>query len=335
VTCAPQRVRRLHTGRAVLVLLAAMAAGLVLGGGWPARGTLAATPAAAPGTPAVSESPAASGTPTPSLAPAASGTLAASATPTAVATPAVSATPAVAVSPTPAVAATPAVADDPFREREDQLALQLARARVEAGLPPLARSAALDRAAGAHARDMAAQGYMEHDAPDGSTPASRAAGEGYQTPAGSAWLVIEVISAQGDAPEAALGWWLSDSVHRRVVLGARWREIGIGYAAGGPYGRFWVADVGCRPDVLPPVLLDGQLTIPDEHCGQSATAFSGVQSVRVAETSAAAKALEWAPYISHQPWQAGHAAVVELRDAAGHELEAQATDPAGHLAESP
>jgi uncharacterized protein YkwD len=238
---------------------------------------------------------------------------------------------------TPTATASPAavVGDDPFRGREDQMALQLSRARVQAGLPPLARSAALDRAAVGHARDMAVQGYMEHDAPDGSTPASRAANEGYETPAGSAWLVVEVISALGDAPETALGWWLNDGVHRRVVLGAHWREIGIGYASGGPYGRFWVADVGCRPDVLPPVLLDGQLTIPDEHCGQSAGAFGGVASARVAETRTAAKAMDWAPYASQQPWQPGHPAVVEVRDGAGHELESVATDPAGHIAESP
>jgi hypothetical protein len=182
---------------------------------------------------------------------------------------------------------------------------------------------------------MAAQGYMEHDAPDGSTPASRAAHEGYEAPPGTAWLVVEVISARGDAPENALGWWLGDGVHRRVLMGPRWREVGIGYASGGPYGRFWVADVGCRPDVLPPVLLDGQLTIPDERCDQSGSAFGPVQSVRVAETGAAARSLDWAPYTGQQPWSPGHEAVVELRDRAGRELEARATDPTGAIAESP
>jgi hypothetical protein len=224
---------------------------------------------------------------------------------------------------------------DAFRDREDQMALELGRARAAAGLLPLARSAALDRGALGHARDMAANGYMEHEGLDGSTPASRAASQGYLTPGGSGWLVVEVISAISDAPDGAMGWWLSDGVHRRVVLGTRWREMGIGYASGGPYGRFWVAEVGCRPNILPPVLLDGMLTIPDEGCGQASAAFGSVQSVRVAEPPAQPGAADWAPYVARQPWTAGHSAVVDLRDAAGHELEATATDPTGASIEAP
>jgi galactokinase len=41
--------------------------------------------------------------------------------------------------------------------------------------------------------------------------------------------------------------------------------------------------------VLPPVLLDGVLTTPDEACGRGGGAFGAVQSVRVAETGAAAQ----------------------------------------------
>jgi uncharacterized protein YkwD len=110
------------------------------------------------------------------------------------------------------------LAADPFRDREDQLAVLLGRSRVEAGLLPLARSDALDRAAVEHAQDMAARGYMEHEAPDGSTPGSRAAQEGYDTGSGGAWMVVEAISARSDAPNGALDWWLSDSLHRRVSL---------------------------------------------------------------------------------------------------------------------
>ena len=160
--------------------------------------------------------------------------------------------------------------EDDNRAREDQMALLVGRSRVDAGMLPLARSAALNRAAESHARDMVDQRYMEHEGLDGSTPASRAADQGYATPPGGAWLVVEVISAMGDAPDAAMGWWLGDGLHRRVVLRSYWREVGIGYAPGGPYGRFWVVLFGCRPNVLPPVLLDGMLAIPDEACGGAA-----------------------------------------------------------------
>jgi uncharacterized protein YkwD len=224
---------------------------------------------------------------------------------------------------------------DAFRDREDQMAVMLARARVDAGLLPLARSPALDRAAVAHAQDMAAEGYMEHEAPDGSTPASRAAQAGYDTPPGSAWLVVEAISARSDAPDGALGWWLSDSLHRRVVLRATWREVGLGFAPGGPYGRFWVALFGCRPNVLPPVLLDGVLATPDEECGRGSDAFGPVRSVRVGETSAAAQQGDWEPYTARRAWPAGHSAVVEMRDAAGREIEARAAYPTGAATEAP
>jgi hypothetical protein len=147
--------------------------------------------------------------------------------------------------------------------------------------------------------------------------------------------VVEAISARSDAPDGALGWWLSDGLHRRVVLRPTWRELGVGFAPGGPYGRFWVALFGCRPNVLPPVLLDGVLATPDEGCGRGGGAFGPVQSERVAETSAGAQDAGWEPYRSQRAWPAGHPAVVQLRDAAGHELEVRAADPRGASAEAP
>lgn len=289
---------------------------------------------AADGTPPAATGTSVSSTPTPGVSGTATPAGNASATPdgSAAATPGAAGT----VTPTPAAgAAADQPAADPFRDREDRMALLLGRARVGAGLLPLARSAALDRAAVAHAQDMAARGYMEHEGPDGSTPGSRAAQEGYQTTPGSAWMVVETISAISDEPDGALGWWLSDGLHRRVVLRSYFRELGVGYAAGGPYGRFWVAEFGCRPNVLPPVLLDGMLAVPDEGCGHSPDAFGPVASVRAAETSAAVQSLDWQPYAPQQAWPAGHPAVVDMRDAAGHELEARAADPTGAATQAP
>jgi len=212
------------------------------------------------------------------------------------------------------------------------MALMVARARVNAGLLPLARSPQLDHAADLHAQDMVARGYMDHDAPDGSSPASRAAAAGYDTPRGSAWLVVETISANSDEPDGAIGWWLSDGVHRRVLLRNYWREFGVAYVKGGPYGRFWVALFGCRPNVLPPVLLDGMLDIPTESCGRSGDAFGPVQSVRVGDTSASAESQAWTDYTAQQSWPAGRPAIVEMRDGSGQQLSVHAADPTGAAA---
>jgi hypothetical protein len=215
------------------------------------------------------------------------------------------------------------------------MALLLGRTRVGAGLLPLARSPQLDQAAAAHAQDMAARGYMDHDAPDGSSPVSRAAAAGYNTPPGSAWLVVETIGAISDDPEGVVNSWLSDSIHHRVLMHDFWREIGIGYVQGGPYGRFWVAEFGCRPNVLPPVLLDGMLDIPTESCGTSSDAFGAVQSVRVGDTNTSAESQDWSGYTAEQPWPAGHPAVVDMRDGSGQQLEVHAADPTGAATQSP
>jgi hypothetical protein len=228
-----------------------------------------------------------------------------------------------------------AAADDSSARGENDMALLVDRARVAAGLLPLARSQALTRAAQAHAQDMAVQEYMEHEGLDGSTPASRAASEGYATPPNGAWLVVEVISARGDPPQAALDWWLGDGLHRRVVMRSTWRELGIGYAQGGPYGRFWVVLFGCRPNVLPPVLLDGTLSIPDESCGSAPDTFGHVQATRAAQTADATKALDWEPYVAERDWPPGQPAVVHLRDGTGRVLEVTANDPATPTTELP
>jgi Cysteine-rich secretory protein family len=222
-----------------------------------------------------------------------------------------------------------AAAESAPNTMQDEMALLVGRARVTAGVLPLARDAALDRAAAAHAQDMAALGYMEHEGLDGSTPWSRAREQGYETPANSAWLVVEVISARGDPPQAALDWWLGDGLHRRVVLRSYWREMGIGFARGGPYGRFWVMLFGCRPNMLPPVLLDGVLSIPDETCGTAADAFGHVDSVRAASVPTSIDKAEWEAYSSVRPWPADQPATVQLRDGNGRILQAAASDPTG------
>jgi hypothetical protein len=149
---------------------------------------------------------------------------------------------------------------------------------------------------------------------------------------------VETISAISDEPEGAMGWWLGDALHRRVVLRSTWREMGLGFAPGGPYGRFWVALFGCRPNVLPPVLLDGVLSIPDETCGRSSDTFGSVQSIRAGSTTGSVKSQDWQAYsssTSQQAWPAGQPAVVDLQDAAGDQLEVQAMDPTGALTQAP
>lgn len=155
----------------------------------------------------------------------------------------------------------------------DDLVLRINRARVGAGLLPLARSAELDSAAQAHSIDMVDNDYLDHTGADGSEPQQRAERAGYHVPQHSAWIVVEVISAISADPQGPVDWWLGETAqHSRVLLNPRWREVGAGYAEGGEYGHYWTALFACRPGVLPVVTLDGSTYAHTEQCGDPATA---------------------------------------------------------------
>jgi len=170
----------------------------------------------------------------------------------------------------PAVWADPTPTPSPASSdpRTDDLAALVNQARVDHAFLPLARSPQLDAAAQAHSQDMVANNYLDHVGADGSTPQERADRAGYVVPPRSGWIVVEVISAISDQPAGPLNWWLTErtGVHRRVLLNPRWREFGIGYAAGGDYGNYWTLLVGCRPGVLPVIVFDATVYVPTELC---------------------------------------------------------------------
>jgi hypothetical protein len=177
-------------------------------------------------------------------------------------------------------------ASDP-RAQTDDLLTRINRARLGAGVLPLARAAELDTAAQGHSADMVAHDYLDHTGSDGSEPQQRAEQAGYKVPPQSGWIVVEVISAISGDPEGPLNWWLGESdQHRSVLLNPRWREIGLGYAEGGEYGHYWTADFGCRPGILPSVTLDGSTYTPTEQCGDPQSAAALAPTVGPASTVA-------------------------------------------------
>jgi uncharacterized protein YkwD len=178
-------------------------------------------------------------------------------------------------------------ASDP-KALTDDLVLRVNRARVGAGLLPLARAPELDAAAQAHSADMVAHSYLDHTGWDGSEPQQRAEQAGYKVPPQSGWIVVEVISAISGEPQGPVNWWLDEGVqHRPVLLNPRWREIGAGYAEGGEYGNYWTALFGCRPGMLPSVTLDGSTYVPIEQCGdpQSEAAQAAIAALTATPSS--------------------------------------------------
>ncbi|MGE3268506.1 MAG: CAP domain-containing protein [Chloroflexota bacterium] len=210
---------------------------------------------------------------------------------------------------------------------EQRIVQLINQARVAQGLGPLALTPELNAAAKAHAQDMAAKGYMEHEGIDGSTPQSRAIKAGYGAPANSAWLVLEVISARQTA-EAAANWLLSDRLHRGVLLRGYWREMGAAYVEGGPYGQFWVVEFGCRPNVLPviaePTSSGGvTLRLSNEECtpGGTAEAIGKATEVMISDKPDFSGAT-WEPFAATKPVTKGGSVFVRYRDAKGRETVA-------------
>jgi uncharacterized protein YkwD len=113
--------------------------------------------------------------------------------------------------------------------------------RAKAGLQPLARSAALEKAALTFACDMARRNYFGHHSPEGQGVNGRARSVGF-----NGRCVGENISrGQGVilSPTAAVQGWQSSSGHRAQLLAGRYDRAGI---AGVMIGKnsYWVMILG-------------------------------------------------------------------------------------------
>ena len=218
---------------------------------------------------------------------------------------------------------------------EQRIVQLINQARVAQGLGPLVLTPELNAAAKAHAEDMAAKGYMEHTAPNGSTPQSRAIKAGYEAPSNSAWLVLEVISARQTA-EAAANWLLSDRLHRGVLLRGYWREMGAAYVQGGPYGQFWVVEFGCRPNVLPVIAeptASGGVTVrlSNEECTPygSGEAIGKATEVMISDKPDFAGA-SWEPFVTTKTVSSAGNVFVRYRDAKGKEVKTSTAGQPGN-----
>ena len=100
--------------------------------------------------------------------------------------------------------------------------------RREHGLVPLRLSSRLSRAAHQHSAEMAARGYFSHSSADGSHFDRRIA-RFYPMGKRRYWSVGENLLWSSHDVEAAgaLQMWLDSPEHRKNLLTARWREIGL------------------------------------------------------------------------------------------------------------
>ncbi|SEK97311.1 Cysteine-rich secretory protein family protein [Roseovarius nanhaiticus] len=113
----------------------------------------------------------------------------------------------------------------------------LSEIRGRNNLPPLETSAALARAASAHAEDMATNGFFSHTGSNGSGIGDRARAAGY----GFCFIAENIAKGQGSLDQVIEGW-MGSTGHRRNILAENAREFAV--ARGD--GAIWVMVLG-RP----------------------------------------------------------------------------------------
>jgi uncharacterized protein YkwD len=151
-----------------------------------------------------------------------------------------------------ALGATPALAFD-HQANESAMLKLINHARTSRGLHALSSYDALHKAALSHSADMIKRDYFGHSSLGGAGVSARARQAGYSTSGWSQWAVGEVIAwgcGSRGAPQAVFKAWMHSSSHRSIILGKRWRDVGLGCARGTFKGIrgvvMYTVDVGRR-----------------------------------------------------------------------------------------
>ena len=128
----------------------------------------------------------------------------------------------------------PATAQTAVRSRTTLSALdagvvaELNGIRAAHGLAPLRINPKLAEAARRHSSEMLAKGYFAHESPDGS-PFWQRVKQFYGAGPHGFWLVGENIvwSAPDLDAKETVDLWMGSPPHRKIILTAGWREVGI------------------------------------------------------------------------------------------------------------
>ncbi|WP_431040909.1 CAP domain-containing protein [Streptomyces sp. P1-3] len=141
---------------------------------------------------------------------------------------------------TPAPRATPhsGPATGPAARYAQRVLVLVNAERAKAGCTPLRLDSRVQAAAQAHADDMAARNYYEHNSPEGEDAGSRMRKAGY--PAG---MWAENIHKGPKDPETAMRDWMNSPGHRDNILNCALKDFGAGVnpSANGPW---WVQNFG-------------------------------------------------------------------------------------------
>ena len=111
------------------------------------------------------------------------------------------------------------------------------KVRAEYGLPQLTWDDSLSETGREHCIDMAARGYFDHTAPDGTTPFDRMMRHGiYFNYAG------ENIAAGQIDPETVVEAWLNSQEHFENIVNPYFTRMGAAFYRGGDIGIYWAQE---------------------------------------------------------------------------------------------
>lgn len=124
---------------------------------------------------------------------------------------------------------------------ESSVLQRLNTIRARHGLVALHASSKLAAAAAQHSREMAADGYFQHESADGTAFFTRIA-RWYSANGYGYWAVGENLLWSSPSVDSgrALSMWMHSPEHRANILNGSWREIGVSAVhatAGGTYGN--------------------------------------------------------------------------------------------------
>jgi uncharacterized protein YkwD len=88
---------------------------------------------------------------------------------------------------------------------------------------------------------MAVKGYFSHTGQDGRSPFDRIKQAGYP-----GRMMGENIAAGQTSAAAVMQAWMNSPGHRANILNCGYKEVGVGYVAGGSMRHYWTQNFGSR-----------------------------------------------------------------------------------------
>jgi uncharacterized protein YkwD len=112
--------------------------------------------------------------------------------------------------------------------------------RAAAGVAPMTDDAQLTRAAQRYAEALTGTACFGHNCGPLPRLADRVAAAG-----GDRWGFLgENVAAGQRTPERVVAAWMASPPHRANLLNPQFTRLGVGRAAGGPYGTYWTQEFG-------------------------------------------------------------------------------------------